>query len=124
MCAILQLTLSILNEGCKMIPEEHARELERIEREIRQREIESRLRESESKSNKQEIQFYQTTRVPNQDKQAKGKLWKPKVILGLKLFGVGVVAIALVRVASVVANLLIVGTLLFVGYKLFFEKKK
>lgn len=107
----------------KMTPEEHARELERIEREIRQREIESRLRESES--TKQEIQFYQTTRVPhNQSEQAKGKLWKPKVILGLKLFGVGVVALALVRVAAVVANLLIVGTLLFVGYKVFFEKKK
>ena len=101
-----------------MTPEEHARELERIEREIRQR-------ESESRPGSQEIQFYQTTRVPhNQSEQAKGGLWKPKVILGLKLFGVGVVALVLVRVAAVVANLLIVGTLLFVGYKLLFEKKK
>jgi hypothetical protein len=109
----------------KMTPEEHSKELERIEREIRQRETESRLRDLESKSNKQEIQFYQTSRVPhNQSEQAKGKLWKPKVILGLKLFGVGVVALALVRVAVVVANLLIVGTLLFVGYKVFFDKKK
>ncbi|BAZ08498.1 hypothetical protein NIES4071_03030 [Calothrix sp. NIES-4071] len=106
----------------KMTPEEHARELERIERVhgVSRREI--RQRESGSTSDKQEIQFYQTTKVP--DNQSKGGLLKPKVILGLKLFGVGVVAIALVRVAAVVANLLIVGTLLFVGYKLFFEKKK
>ncbi|BDA73552.1 hypothetical protein RIVM261_038140 [Rivularia sp. IAM M-261] len=101
-----------------MTPEEHSIELERIENEIRQR-------ESRSRPDKQEIQYYQTTKVPhNQNEQTKGKLWKPKVILGLKLFGVGVVAIALVRVAAVVANLLIVGTLLFVGYKVFFEKKK
>jgi hypothetical protein len=101
-----------------MTPEEHAKELERIEREIRQR-------ESGSVPDSREIQFYQTTKVPhNQSEPAKGALWKPKVILGLKLFGVGVVALALVRVASVVANFLIVGTLIFVGYKLFFDKKK
>jgi Flp pilus assembly protein TadB len=108
-----------------MTPEEHEQELQRLERELRQKETELRLRELESESN-QQVQLYQTTKVRHnhQENQRGGGLWKSRAVLGLKLFGVGVIAIALVRVASVVANLLIVGTLLFVGYKLFFEKKK
>lgn len=103
-------------------PEEREQELERLEKELRQKETELRLRELDAQVNEDKIQFYKTTKVKEQDKQG-GKLWQSKAILGLKLFGIAVVAIIAVRVASVVASAVIVGTLVFVGYKLFLEKK-
>jgi Flp pilus assembly protein TadB len=102
-------------------PEEREQELQRTERQLREKETELRLRELESQITQEKAQFYQTTKV---DSQEKGKLWQGKAILGLKLFGLAVAAIIAVRVASFVASAVIVGTLVFVGYKLFLDKKK
>jgi TolA-binding protein len=102
-------------------PEEHEQELQRLEKQLRERETELRLRELESQITQEKAQFYQTTKV---DSLEKGKMQQGKVILGLKLFELAVVGIILVRVASFVASAVIVGTLVFVGYKLFFDKKK
>ncbi|MBF2063554.1 MAG: hypothetical protein IGS39_03855 [Calothrix sp. C42_A2020_038] len=104
-----------------MTPEEHQQELQRLERELRQKETELRLRELESKINQEDVNFYQTTKI--KDKETGAKLWQSRAIIGLKLFGLLVVGIALVRVASFLASALIVSTLVFVGYKLFLEKR-
>jgi Flp pilus assembly protein TadB len=106
-------------------PEEHEQELQRIERELRQKETELRLRELDREVNQEPVKLYKTTKVKDQVKdQEKGQLWKGKTILGLKLFGLGIVALIAVRVAAVFANVFIVGALAFAGYKIFFEKKK
>ncbi|MEA5574281.1 hypothetical protein [Calothrix sp. UHCC 0171] len=102
-------------------PEEREQELQRLERELRQKETELRLKELDAEVNQKDIQFYQTKKVKE---EVKGQLWKGKAVLGLKLFGLGVVALIAVRVASVFANIFIIGALAFAGYKLFLEKKK
>jgi Flp pilus assembly protein TadB len=102
-------------------PEEREQELQRIEKQLREKETELRLRELESQITQEKAQFYQTSKVNSQEK---GKLWQGQAILGLKLFGLAVVAIIAVKVASFAASAVIVGTLVFVGYKLFFGSKK
>jgi hypothetical protein len=95
-------------------------ELERRERELRRREIELRLRELDSEINNKDIKFYQTTK----HQPEKIRNWQQKVIVGLKLFSLGVVAIVAVRIASALAGIVIVSLLAFVAYKLFLDDKK
>ena len=102
-------------------PDDYNNELERRERELRQKELELRLRELDSDVNAKNIQFYQTAK--HQPEKLENP-WKPKVILGLKLFGLGVAALVAVKIASVLAGVVIVGMLAFVAYKLFFDNKK
>ncbi len=102
-------------------PDDYNNELERRERELRQKELELRLRELDSDVNGKNIQFYQTDK---HQPEKLDKLWVPKVILGLKLFGLGVAALVAVKIASVLAGVVIVGMLAFVAYKLFFDNKK
>jgi Flp pilus assembly protein TadB len=119
------ITLSFIGVKEMKSPEEREQELQRLERELRQKETELRLRELDAEVNQESVQLYKTTKVKDQvNKQEKGRLWKGKAVLGLKLFGLGVVALIAVRVASVFANIFIVGALAFAGYKLFLEKKK
>ncbi len=101
-------------------PEEREQELQRLEKQLRQKETELRLRELESQIAQEKAPLYQTRKV---DSIELGKL-QGRAILGLKLFGLTVVAIIAVRVASFAASAVIVATLVFIGYKLFFDNKK
>ncbi|MEH2073271.1 MAG: hypothetical protein V7K57_02575 [Nostoc sp.] len=47
-----------------------------------------------------------------------------KLILGGKLFALGVVALVAVKIASVLAGFIIVGAMGWLSYKLFLESKK
>ncbi|MEM7554166.1 MAG: hypothetical protein AAF378_08695 [Cyanobacteria bacterium P01_A01_bin.84] len=101
--------------------EEREKDLERRERELRQKETEIRLRELESEIIHKDANFHQTYKPKTEEPQ--GKLWKKQAILGLKLFGLGVAVFAAVKLASVVAGFVIVGTLGFITYKFFFESR-
>lgn len=96
-------------------------DVERIERQLREKETELRLRELEADINAKDT-VYRT--VKHSTPEAEGKLWQKKVILGFKLFALAVIAIVAVKVASVLAGIVIVGLLAFVAYKLFFNSKK
>ncbi|MGF2036405.1 MAG: DUF3040 domain-containing protein [Nostoc sp. CmiVER01] len=97
------------------------KELEQRERILREREVELRLREMESNIHASDAAFHQTVKHQPENSQ---KPWMNKVILGGKLFALGVVALVAVRIASVLAGFIIVGTLGWMSYKLFFEFKK
>lgn len=97
-------------------PDERNDELERRERELREREIEIRLREMEADINSQDAPFHQTQKHLAQKNQ---KSWMKKAILGGKLFLIGVVAIAAVKVAAAVSGMIILGLVVWVTYKLF-----
>ncbi|MEH1886763.1 DUF3040 domain-containing protein [Nostoc sp.] len=95
------------------------KELEHRERLLREREVELRLREMETNIHATDAAFHQTVKH-----QPDEKPWMKKLILGGKLFALGVVALVAVRIASVLAGLIIVGALGWVSYKLFLESKK
>ncbi|MDZ8187491.1 MAG: DUF3040 domain-containing protein [Nostoc sp. ChiSLP02] len=97
------------------------KELEQRERILREREVELRLREMEAKIHTADAPFHQTVKHQGENSQ---KPWMKKLILGGKLFALGVVALVAVRVASVLAGFIIVATLGWVTYKLFFESQK
>ncbi|MBD2727482.1 DUF3040 domain-containing protein [Nostoc sp. FACHB-892] len=97
------------------------KELEQQERILREREVELRLREMESKIHATDAAFHQTVKHQPENSQ---KPWINKVILGGKLFALGVVALVAVRIASVLAGFIIVGALGWMSYKLFLESKK
>ncbi|WP_223280178.1 hypothetical protein [Nostoc sp. PA-18-2419] len=65
--------------------------------------------------------FHQTVKHQPENSQ---KPWMKKLILGGKLFGLGVVALVAVRIPSVLAGFIIVAALRWISYKLFFESKK
>jgi hypothetical protein len=97
------------------------KELEQQERILREREVELRLREMESNIHANDAAFHQTVKHQPENSQ---KPWMNKVILGGKLFALGVVALVAVRIASVLAGFIIVGALGWMSYKLFLESKK
>ncbi len=101
-------------------PEDKYKEIERIERQLREKETESRLRELENEINAKDAKVYKTVK---HQAEASERLWQKKVVLGLKLFALAVVAIVAVKIASVLAGIVIVGLLTFVAYKLFFDSK-
>lgn len=99
------------------------KELEQRERILRQREVELRLREMESNIQNPDTPVHRT--VKHQPENSP-KPWMKKAILGAKLFAIGVAALVAVRVASVLAGVVIVAVLGWISYKLFFDfpKKK
>jgi hypothetical protein len=97
------------------------KELEHRERILREREVELRLREMETNIHANDAAFHQTVKHQPENTQ---KPWMKKLILGGKLFALGVVALVAVRIASVLAGFIIVGALGWVSYKLFLESKK
>jgi Protein of unknown function (DUF3040) len=97
------------------------KELELRERLLREREVELRLREMETNIHATDAAFHQTAKHQPENSQ---KPWVKKVILGGKLFALGVVALVAVRIASVLAGFIIVGAMGWVSYKIFLESKK
>ena len=97
------------------------KELEHRERILREREVELRLREMETNIYANDAAFHQTVKHQPENLQ---KPWMKKVILGGKLFVLGVVALVAVRIASVLAGFIIVAALGWMSYKLFLESKK
>jgi Flp pilus assembly protein TadB len=97
------------------------KELQQRERILREREVELRLREMENKIHAADTPFHQT--VKHQQEKSR-KPWMKKVILGSKLFAIGVTALVAVRIASVLAGIIIFAVLAWVSYKLFFESRK
>ncbi|MEH2349286.1 MAG: DUF3040 domain-containing protein [Nostoc sp.] len=97
------------------------KEIEHRERTLREREVELRLREMETNIHATDAAFHQTVKHQPENSQ---KPWMKKLILGGKLFALGVVALVAVRIASVLAGFIIVGALGWLSYKLFLESKK
>ncbi|MEH2131396.1 MAG: DUF3040 domain-containing protein [Nostoc sp.] len=97
------------------------KELDRRERLLREREVELRLREMETNIHTTDAAFHQT--VKHQPENSP-KPWMKKVILGKKLFVLGVAALVAVKIASVLAGFMIVAALGWMSYKLFLESKK
>lgn len=93
-------------------PSDRNQELEERERRLREKEVELRLREND-------VPLYKT--VKHQPEQ---KPWMKKVILGGKLFALGVAALVAVRVASLLAGFIIIAVLGWVSYQLFFASRK
>ncbi len=96
------------------------KELEQQERILREREVELRLREMETDIHVSNTPIHKT--IKHQPENS-SKPWMKKVILGGKLFALGVAALVAVRIASALAGILIVAVLVGVSYKLFFESK-
>ena len=101
-------------------PEDKYQEIERIERQLRKKETELRFRELENEINAKDAKVYKTVK---DQPEASERLSQKKVVLGLKLFALAVVAIVAVKIASVLAGIAIVGLLTLVVYKLFFDDK-
>ncbi|MBW4613126.1 MAG: DUF3040 domain-containing protein [Desmonostoc vinosum HA7617-LM4] len=95
-------------------------ELEQRERLLRQREMELRLREMEAKIHDPDAPFYQTVKHQQPNSQ---KPWMKKFILGAKLIAIGVTVLIAVRIAAILAGIIIVAALTFVSYKLFFDSQ-
>lgn len=91
-------------------PSDRNQEEER-ERRLREKEVELRLREND-------VPFHKT--VKHQPEQ---KPWMKKVILGGKLFALGVAVLVAVRVASILAGFIIIAVLGWVSYQLFFASR-
>ncbi|NET69939.1 MAG: hypothetical protein F6K62_02485 [Sphaerospermopsis sp. SIO1G2] len=94
------------------LPDEHNREI--------QERVEARLREMENMMNTGEEPVYQTRKHQPEKSQ---KPWLRKVILGAKLFGLFVVTIVAIRIASMLVSVVIFAALGFLVYKLFLESK-
>ncbi|MEH2414541.1 DUF3040 domain-containing protein [Nostoc sp.] len=97
------------------------KELDHRERALREREVELRLREMESNIHVNDAAFHETVKHQPENSQ---KPWMNKVILGGKLFVLGVGVLVAVKIASVLAGFIIVAALGWMSYKLFFESKK
>jgi Flp pilus assembly protein TadB len=85
-----------------------------------QRQVEKRLQEMDDQINAIDQPVYQTQKHQLEQSQ---KPWLRKVILGGKLFALAVATLVAVRVASVLAGVVIFGALAFLVYKLFLESK-
>ncbi|BAZ33025.1 hypothetical protein NIES4074_55340 [Cylindrospermum sp. NIES-4074] len=93
--------------------DEHEQEL--------QRQVEMRLREMESNIGGTNAPFHKTVKHQPENLQ---QPWMKKAILAAKLFGLGVAVLVAVRVASVLAGIVMFAALAWLTYKLFFESKK
>ncbi|MBD2310383.1 hypothetical protein H6G20_01635 [Desertifilum sp. FACHB-1129] len=100
-------------------PDDKAKEFERRERELKEREQMIRLREIESELYQPaSTPVYSTTKHQPPEKTA--KRWKKLANIG-KFFLLVVAVIVGMKVASWLAGAIIVGSIAFVGYKLFLE---
>lgn len=110
--------------------EEREYEIDRIERELKAKEEQQRLKQIESEISRQteaqsDAKFYPTRKYQGEESSKKpAKFLTPKVVLGLKLFGLGVAALVAVRIAGAVANIVIIGALGYAIYQLFIKKKE
>jgi hypothetical protein len=102
-------------------PEDYDKDLQRIERLLQEKEKRMQVPQSNSENYSKNAKLYKT--VKHQPENS-GKLLQKKVILGLKLFGLAVATIVAVRIASIVAGIVIVGVLTFIAYKMFFNSEK
>jgi hypothetical protein len=85
-----------------------------------QRQVEKRLQEMDEQINAIDAPIYETQK---HQLEKSPKPWLKKVILGGKLFGLAIATIVAVKVASVLAGVVIFGALAFLVYKLFLESK-
>jgi Protein of unknown function (DUF3040) len=97
------------------------KELEQRERILREREMEVRLREMETDIRASDTPFHQTVK---HQLEKSPKPWMKKLILGGKLLALGVAVLVAVRIASVLAGIVIVAALTWISYKLFLESSK
>lgn len=94
------------------------KELRRREQEIQERETAIRLRELESEIYSKQPPLHQTVRHQSEGSR---KPWYKKVVMAGKLFVLVVTTIAIVKLASWLAGLIITTVLVGVAYKLFFD---
>ncbi|WP_193197026.1 DUF3040 domain-containing protein [Nostoc sp. MG11] len=99
------------------------KEIEQRERTLREREMQVRLREMEADIHASDAPFHKTVKHKHQLENSSKSLMK-KLILAGKLFALGVAVLVAVRIASVVAGIIIVAALTWISYKLFFESPK
>ncbi len=95
-------------------------EFQRRERELQEREKELRMRELQ-------IEVYQdpTERVPqSQESASSSKLLSKQIINVAKFLAIVVAVVVAIRVAQVIAGLLIVGVVAWVGYQIFFKSDR
>jgi hypothetical protein len=102
-------------------PEDYDKDIQRIERLLQQKEQKMGASQSNPENYSEDAKLYKT--VKHQPENS-GNLLQKKVILGLKLFGLAVATIVAVRIASIVAGIVIVGVLTFIAYKMFFNSEK
>jgi Flp pilus assembly protein TadB len=102
-------------------PEDYDKDLQRIERLLQEKEKRMQVPQSNSENYSKNAKLYKT--VKHQPENS-GNLLQKKVILGLKLFGLAVATIVAVRIASIVAGIVIAGVLTFIAYKMFFHSEK
>ena len=93
------------------------KELRRREQELQERETAIRLRELESEINSKQPPLHQTVRHQHKAR----KPWYKKVVMAGKLFVLVVTTIAIVKLASWLAGILITTVLVWVAYKLFLD---
>ncbi|MBE9201460.1 MULTISPECIES: hypothetical protein [unclassified Nodularia (in: cyanobacteria)] len=93
------------------------KEIEQRERKLREREVELRLREMETEIN---APIHQTIKHQPDNSQ---KPWMKKLVLGGKLFLLGVATLVAVRIASAVAGIIMISALVWISYKLFSDSK-
>jgi hypothetical protein len=98
-------------------PDNRHNEIEERERRLREREVELRLRELDAEVNPP---IYQTVKHQPQKSQ---KSWMQKLVLGGKLFLLGVATLVAVRIAAAVAGIIMISALVWIAYKLFFDNK-
>lgn len=96
-------------------------ELEQRERILREKEVELRLREIEQQISANDVPLHKTIKHQSQDSS---KPWMKKVILGAKLFALGVAVLVAARIASMLAGVVIIAVLGFVSYQLFLASPK
>lgn len=93
------------------------KELRRREQELQERETAIRLRELESEINSKQPPLHQTVRHHSKAR----KPWYKKVVMAGKLFVLLVTTIAIVKLASWLAGIIIPSVLVWVAYKLFLD---
>ncbi|MFH7026125.1 MAG: hypothetical protein ACHBN1_12145 [Heteroscytonema crispum UTEX LB 1556] len=101
-------------------PEDYDKEMQRIQRLLQEKEKRMQVPQSNPENYSQDAKLYKT--VKHQPENS-GNLSQKKVILVFKLFGLAVATIVAVRIASIVAGIVIVGALTFIAYKMFFQSE-
>ena len=86
-----------------------------------QQQVEMRLRERENRTPDSEVPLYKT--IKHQTENFPRPEMK-KVILGLKLFAIGVAVLVAVRLATILAGFIITATLVWIVYNLFLASRK
>lgn len=98
-------------------PNHKDHELQRREQELQKREQELRLRELEAEINQPPL--YKT--VKQEQQEGKLQRWGRKALLVGKFLAFVVGAYVVVRLSTIVAGMVIVGLIAFIGYKIFLD---